>query len=567
MLRTTFCCILTALVGVTANAQSLAGRFLDANLNPIGNVGVILSNGAGIGTSAADGTFLVTGLRDRVYTVQIDPHSNFLQAAGFDLTVSGATTLGDYILGPAFPVTATMVNESGAGLLGVNMNVYLPNGVKLYTPHDGSDAAGNVVIGIPANTNVILRAIPPTGSNLVPWEQPTIATAPVAKGTITLRAGYAVTGSVVDTVNLLPIAGCEVITTNALTGEVVLQLNKLTNTLGAFSALLPFGLYDVEIVPPLGNLHAGRQVFGIPVLNAPYNMGLVRMLRAVQLSGQVIGPAGGVLGADIDVFDTLGHKLYTPNDNTSATGLFGVMVPPGTYQIRVDPLVATGLTGTRTGNYTVATNLNVGVIPVTAGIAMNITVHDAFAQPIPAAQLQLIDPATGNPIVVPGNQAGADGVVHCVAPAGTWNLRISAPQGSLAAPLVQNGYSINAPTTSTMTLPVKDIMTDLDGLEVLTAPNGSTLYVHWTFFNTTAQTRSIYLDAVAELDSGVIVPWIPDLPLDFPPQIGLTLYNLPIPMPIVPANELGFVQHFVVRIKDPVTLQIIDQAAFRYVPQ
>lgn len=246
-MRSWFSSLLVVLAAAApAVAQSLSGTIVDSNNVPVGNVAVILSNGAPLGTTDLAGNFTIPGLRNRTYTVQIDPHDNFLAPQQFDFTVNGASSLGVLTLGPAAPISATFVGPTGAGLLGVNMNAYLLDGTKLFTPHDGSDALGNVVIAVPLNTPVRVRGVPPVGSSLVPFEQVMTVTAPVALGTLAMEQGYAVTGSIVGP---LPIGGCELQTFNMLTGQPVLQLNKLSaNVTGAFNLLLPFGVHQIDIV-------------------------------------------------------------------------------------------------------------------------------------------------------------------------------------------------------------------------------------------------------------------------------------------------------------------------------
>src|SRR5262245_14427955 len=305
MIRTIRIALTICALAVSAATQSLAGHIVNSLGQPVGNVAVILSNGAPTGTTDAAGNFLITGLRNRLYTIQLDPHNNFLAPQEFDFNVSGAASLGTRVLGPGWPVSATMVGPTGAGLLGVNMNAYI-GATKLFTPRDGSDAAGNVLITVPANTLVRVRAVPPVGTTLVPFEQEMTLTAAVNLGTQTLRQGFAVTGTVVDQLNNLPIAGCEIITTNQVTGEVVVQLNKLTNAVGAFSVLLPFGIYGIDIVPPLGNLHHAKQLLGVPVLTAGTSFGLVGLARGFQFTATVRGPAGPVAGAGTDLFTAAG---------------------------------------------------------------------------------------------------------------------------------------------------------------------------------------------------------------------------------------------------------------------
>ncbi|MGE3174930.1 MAG: hypothetical protein AB7O97_20045 [Planctomycetota bacterium] len=559
--------VLGGLMAVGLGAQSLSGTFVDPIGNPVGNVAVILSGGGGAtGTSLPNGTFAIGGLRDRVYTVQIDPHNDTLAPQQFDLQINGNTSLGTVVLQPGAAISGVALGANGAPLFGANMNAYLLDGTKLFTPRDGTDALGNFLITVPVDTDVRFVAIPPVGTTLVPYTQFFNLPAPIDIGTIELPQGYSVSGNVVDEINLLPISGCEIVTTNMLTGEEVTQRNKLTNTLGAFSVLLPFGLYQIDILPPLLNLHEAKQVFGLAVTTFGHNLGLQRLKRTVILQGLVTGPGGPVVGADIDVYTADGYKLFTPNDNTNAAGQFAVLVPAGqTYTVRVDPQPTSGLVGTFSNPVVVNGNTNAGLISLQSGVAATLAVVDVNGQPVANASVDLRDPSTGKKIVVPGNHAGADGIIHATVPFGTWDIEVRGEQGSLVKPLVAPSVPVGGPISLPVVLQPKTVYTDFDTLGILTTPNGGETFVVWKFGNASTQSQPAVLDTFVELPDGTEVPFVPSIPATFPPQSELTLV-LWTPTPLLPANQLNRIQRYVVRWRNPANNQVLDQAYVDYFP-
>lgn len=565
------CLAAALLLTVTAAAQSLSGRVVDPNGVGIHLATVFLDdNGVLPVDTDVNGNFTIPGLRNnRRYTVSVDPHNDFIAAREFDVTVVGALNLGNVATFPGTHVTVRLVGPTGVGLVGANLNAYDSAGVKLLTPHDGTDALGNANITIPLG-NITFRAMPPAGSNLVPIQMQlsSSASTTIALGTQTMRQGYAVTGSVVRSgTTPLPVANCDIITTNALTGEVVFQANNRTNTLGAFNLLLPFGLYDFRLEPAVGSPYAPRQMYGVFVIDYPRNLGLVTLNPGVSLSGSVVGPSGAVAGADIDVLDALGHKLYTNNDNTGATGFFSVIVPTGgTYTVVVDPPVAYNLVGKKSAPVLVNAASSVGVMSLQTGYPANVNVVDFLGNPVPGALAKVRDAVTNEEYVIPGNIADAQGVLHSVLPAANVNITVQAPQGTTHAPFHLGPTLIAAPFNATLPLPEKTIWTNLTGLGVLTIPNGSNLQLAWTIGNTTTQLLPFTLEAVVPLDSGAEVPWIPAIPLDFPGPFALTLF-VDVPMPPLATGELNHVQKFLIRLRDPATQQILDEAYVRYVPQ
>ena len=558
-------------LATSISAQTLTGQIVDPNGAPIVGATVYCDFSATIQANTdALGNFTITtavGLQNQRYDVQVNPRMTTVAPTEIArVQVNGVTSLGTIQLLPAAQITLTMVGPTGLPLLGGNLSAYDSAGVKLYTPNDGTDVNGNAQIVVPLMP-IVFRAMPPVGSGLVPFQENIDVTGSRAYGTMTMRNGYAITGSIVRSgATPLPVANCEIVATNLLTGEVVFLATKQTNALGAFSLLLPFGLYRLDLLPANTSPYAARQVFGVPVIDYGYSLGLVRMDLGVALSGTVRNSLGvAVAGADIDVLTSNGHKMFTPKDNTTATGTFSVLVPTGgTYYVEVDPPVVSGLIGGRTAPTTASGATNVGIITLATGVPATIAVTDAIGSAVANAQLSVEDATTGATFIVPGNQAGADGVIHAVVPQGNMVMRVKAPQGSGSAPVVLPAALVSAPIIAAVQLQPKVMFTNLRGLGILSVPNGGEIYLEWTVANQTALVQSFTVEGVVALPSGSDVPWVPPIPLDMPGPIGLML-PFWLAMPPLPANELGFLQKFTVRLRDAATTQLFDEAYVYYV--
>ena len=557
----------------TLAAQSLTGRIVDANNVPVVGATVYCDLSATIQANTdALGNFTIptsTGIRNQRYDVFVNPRSPIIAPVEYGrVNVSGATNIGTVQLAVGTQITATLVGPTGAPLVGANLSAFDTAGVKLYTPNDGTDVNGNAQIVVPYGA-MIFRAMPPVGTTLVPYQENIVMSGPRAYGTITMRQGYALTGSIVRAgATPLPIGNCEIVATNMLTGEEVFLATKLSNTLGAFNILLPFGLYQLDLMPANGSPYAARQVFGIPVIDYSYSLGLVTMKPGVALTGTVRGPTGlAVAGADIDVLDALGHKMFTPNDNTTATGTFSVIVPTGgTYSVNVDPLVASNLIGAKSATVPVNAATNIGILSVGAGVPATITVTDAFGNPVAGAQASVRDVATGLEYTIPGNSAGADGVIRAVVPQGNLDIRVKAPQGSASAPVVLPPSLVAGPLVTTAQLPLKTMCTNTRGLGILTVANGGDIFLEWTVTNQTALLQNFTVEAVVSHASGAETAWVPQIPLEMPGPIAITL-SFWIATPPVAATELGFLQKFMVRLRNAATGELFDESYVYYVPQ
>lgn len=550
-----------------AQTSSLSGRLVDTNNVPVVGATVYCDVTLRANTDAL-GNFTVTGLRNQRYDVQINPRSPVLAPQEFRHQVSGASNLGTIVLQPGYTISATLVDPAGVGLLGANLSAYLPDGTKLYTPNDGTDATGFADIVVPLGP-ITFRAMPPVGTTFVPVmrQLDQTSTAPLALGTLTMRQGYAVTGSVVRAgATPLPIGNCEIVATDTLTGEEIFLATKRTNTLGAFNLLLPLGLYRLDFVPALGSPYAARQVYGVAVVDYGFSLGLVRLQPGVALTGTVVGPAGPIVAADLDVYDQFGHKLFTPNDNTGAGGAFSILVPAGgTYSLRVDPPLALGLTGAKTGLLTAPVATNYGTIALAAGVAITLNFTDSAGLPVEGVNLEVVDPLTGQSAVVPGNTSDAAGVMTAIAPPGVCDCYFEPRQGSAVAPFSLQSVPVVSAFTSNVTLQPKAVRTDATGLGTLATGNGGLIFVDWLFFNQTPNLQPMTVEAFVKLASGTVLPWIPPIQFDLPGLFGLSL-PFWLPMPPVPAEELGFVQKFTILLRDPTTGLVLDQASVPFVP-
>jgi len=548
-------------------SQSLTGRIVDPAGVGIPGVNISMSNGAPTGVTDALGNFTITGLSNRVYsTLELLPATdNYVARLYENYTISGATNLGTVTLLAGARIGGTVTTPTGAPVNACNMSVYTLAGTKVYTPNDSTDPAGVWSIVAPLGTSR-LRTTPPATTSLVTEEVEITVTGPANLGTNALETGYLVTGNVVDSATLVPVASARFTARNALTGTAIyLPATTTTNAFGAFSLLLPRAIVDLEVVSPVTNPHAAKEVLGIPVASATA-LGQVKVDRGVVVTGLVTGPAGNVLGADIDVFTTDGYKLFTPNDNTSASGVFSVVVPPGTYTFTVEPLGSSGLVGARTAPTTVSLNGSIGTIPLAAGVPLTLSVTTPNG-PEAGINLDVADPVTGNKLVLASDESDAAGTIATFVPAGTWNLSLVAPEGSQGAPVQLTAQAIAAATSLTVSMPSKQLVTTVTSYGVQTIPQGGFLPVNLSLFNPTAASVPALLDVIVKYPSGAETPVFPVVPLDVIPGFPLSLQGVWVQLPPVPATEVGRRLRFGLRFRDPVTNLALDTAYTDFVVQ
>lgn len=555
--------ILCAALAGSAAAQSLAGRVVNAAGVGIAGASLTFSNGGPRVSTDAAGAFLATGLSNRTYnTIDINPHSTVNAARRLtNVGVSGATSIGNIIMPPGALISGTMRTAAGAPVVGVNMNVYELSGTKVYTPNDGTSALGQFVVVAPLGTFRVV-GLPPAGSNLVPFEQTMAVAAPIALGNVTLRSGFPVTGTVVDAVNGLPLAGVTLTVTDGLTNLAVPQATNDTTAFGAFSLVLPVGSYDIAFEAPAVLPRASKLLYGVIVIGQR-SMGTIPMDRAVVMSGTVTGPSGPVSGADIDVYTLDGYKLFTPSDKTNATGLFAVNVPAGSYRVTVQPPQGSNLAG-RAVPATVAASGSIGSIAVQAGCNMVLQVSGPNGPEV-NADLDFRDPVTGLDVPLVGDHAGAGGLIAVTAPFGTFNVTLSGGHGSHAAPLVINGAPIFFPGFYPLQLPSKQVVVKVDGVGVQATSLGGSIPIHVTLRNLQNTLKNVSLDVCVRNAAGVERPVFTDVWLDLPGNVSLSTFGVFVPVPVIPQADKGRLLDYVIRIRERSSPTVLDESSTAFV--
>ena len=561
---------LVVLLTCSAQAQSLTGRLVDTNSAPIAGATIEMTSGGASATSNNNGDFTITGLSNGTRTAQIDPRMVTVAPAEIDFVINGATNAGTIVMDPGATVSGTVLSPAGAGLFGVNLNAYLPDGTKLFTPHDGTDINGNFQIVVPLVPGLMVEALPPFGTTLLPFQTTLNVTGPVNLGNVTLQQGHTVSGTVIDAVSFLPISNTRIVTYNALTDLEIPQANNTANTFGVFSVVLPTGIHEVEVIPPPTSPHVGRQLFNVTVLGQSQNLGAVALDRAVFLSGSVTGPNGPVANADIDVFSDDGYKLFTPHDKTDLNGAFSIAVEPGSYSLTVQPPFMAKLAGRKTGLFTASTPTNVGTIACSPGVWVGLIVQNSAGQPIDDADIDLLDPITGESQVLIGDHANSLGFIAATEPPGNWTVRVEAPQGSGSAPLIATGLSLPPNLSNffvSIQLPDKEVITDAGTYGIPTIGQGGSVLANLSLENMLSPTRSVAYEALVRLSDGSELTILPPLVVDLPGHLALGLSGTWVPIPVVPAHELGRKLRLRTRVLDAASGAILDEAQLRFIVQ
>lgn len=158
---------------------------------------------------------------------------------------------------------------------------------------------------------------------------------------------------------------------------------------------------------------------------------LAASARADTLTGQVVTPAGvGVVGATL----TFSNGANPLNPVTGTNGIFAVVLPPGTYDIGIDPPSGSGLAPRELIGVVVSGLTNIGTIQLEPGFALSGRVVTTAGLPVVNADTDVRDLATGRRLFTPDDNTDANGAFQVVVPAGTYRFDVRPNPATLIAP-------------------------------------------------------------------------------------------------------------------------------------
>jgi len=327
------------------------------------------------------------------YNIDYSP-SRGIRLAGFKMTgmsINNNSTqvLPTVQLQDAVLVTGRTVTYTNTPLPDIDLDFFTAGTTtKMYTPNDLTDAAGAFVVAVLPGTYDI-RFDPPSATSFAAKRLRSVTvSADAGLGDVTIVQGIAVTGNashVDPAFGTLPVDNLDMDFYNDYTGEKVETLHDNTDCAGNYSVLVPPGIYDVVFVPPscdFGSSCAlpapcGLETMRIPdVVITSARSGLSAVLRSASL---VFGSVRSLLSqpvasVDIDVYVSgTSVRQVVSRDNTDSQGLFGVFVPPGTYDIDFRPPAAAGLAPLRVNGVDARTDIDLGALTLGQALAPSVT--------------------------------------------------------------------------------------------------------------------------------------------------------------------------------------------------
>lgn len=151
---------------------------------------------------------------------------------------------------------------------------------------------------------------------------------------VIVRVARHVTGLVRDASGA-PVAGAEVETRSAASGDPALTAHAGSDRFGQYVVGLPDGTWSVDVMPPVASGLAGTTLT-VGIAGADMGLGDAVLTAGILVEGRVLDPQGRpVVDADIDVVDpATGRSLPVAEDRSGDAGRFGIRVPSGDWELR-----------------------------------------------------------------------------------------------------------------------------------------------------------------------------------------------------------------------------------------
>ncbi len=349
-----------------------------------------------------------------------------------NVKVTAATTIGIVALKPGFVLSGTVLDTLNRPIAGVDIDVFdaLSN-TPVFLLHDGTAAFGNFQVVVPAGIfHVVL--VPPAAASLAPGQVRNVkVTAATTIGTVALKPGFALSGTVVDP-TMKAVAQADINVLDATTGRPVFLVDDNANALGKFSVVVPAGVYNVRIRPPANIVLVAKEIPNVKVTTAT-SLGTVTLTVGVLLVGRVVDASNSAALAkvDVDIEDArTGERIATSNDETDLRGIFRVIAPPGLLHVSFSPPKGSTYIGQEVFNVRVNGNTNMGTVALTKGLVLSGTVLGPSSTAVVNADIDVRTSPGRVSVFIPHDNTDSSGNFSVIVPAGTYELTVEPRPGS-----------------------------------------------------------------------------------------------------------------------------------------
>lgn len=368
-----FTIFLAPLIAASALAGTVSGHVRDLNGAGLKDVdldffdavtGVKLATPGD--TTGVGGSFSLT-VPNGKYRISFDPTlvtgATLAPKQIFNITINGATDLGNIILQPGIVITGKVTAPGGAGVANVDLDLIdAVSTVKAFTPNDNTDNAGNFSI-ITEKGNFIIQVQPSTATKLLAKRfGPFNLQSNSAVGTFAMSSGALLSGNVTSGGGL-PIANVNLDVKDLSTGLAVPMLDDITNAAGHYQVVVPIGNIQITWNPPAGSIYGTATISNITISGDQTLAAVLPNGGAADPSPTTLRAGDTMLGSfassqEVDEvrFTAIAGQFITMDARKSAgTAVPGLeLLAPGDLPVALTGFVKTSSLGTKVTKLPVA---------------------------------------------------------------------------------------------------------------------------------------------------------------------------------------------------------------------
>jgi HAMP domain-containing protein len=265
-----------------------------------------------------------------------------------------------------------------------------------------------------------------------------------------LQSGNILSGYVYDSLGV-GIPDIDLNVYDQATGTKLNTPGDNTDATGFYDVVVPSGTFRLRWRSVAGDPLVPVEIENVVITNdTTIN---ITMQTGVYVSGtvqdQLLNP---VFDADLDFTDSnTGIKVFTPGDNTDASGFYQVLVVPGIYDIEVAPQVADRLVAVKilAVPVNIDTTINFTLVP---GFSLSGTVKDINGVGVFNADLDVKYTTTGFKVVTPSDNTDTLGNYEVIVPSGLFDIFYKPPVATRLAPVMIDSASITNDTIINVTV-------------------------------------------------------------------------------------------------------------------
>jgi hypothetical protein len=362
-----------------------------------------------------------------------------------------SNTVHNVTLNPGFLIDGTVTDNNTTPVPDVDLDAFISStGAKVTTPGDNTDNNGIYSIVVPGGT-LDISYDPLLSTGLAPLLLPDVVITKDTTINVTLFPGITISGQVKDPFNTgVPNVDLDVIDT--LTQLKLSISGDVTDQNGNYSIRIPVGDYDITYEPLVSTHLVPQKLAGLSLANdTTINISLS---AGVILSGKVSNQSSqGIPLVDLNVTNSATQqRLFTPSDNTDASGNYALVIPAGTYDIDFNTPTGTRYVAKLLSNQVITSDKTLNVI-LSTGFYVSGKVSDPLSSGVASVRIGADYTYTGQEQLITNKLTDGAGNYQIVLPSGLFRLSFDPPLTTGLAGLYLYNVNISKDTVINVTLP------------------------------------------------------------------------------------------------------------------